>query len=561
MWLRLPTSISSPASADSDLDLKSLSRRLAVCVTWRSNFMPPKFWLRVLPSLLLRTQLNGLTLSPSTVDAGMDLWMRSLAASHARTSRSQGDAPESVESALDSSTSTSVSSKKSRLRSSSSKTLADYSQVSLFSTDPKYWDTTMKFAPPRKILRKGVGTLNVTLSAFTGDFSRFTESPHCCMSNAAWERWVTEARLDCSRRQKRAQAMRGSDVSSWPTSRAEDSESCGNHPGATDSLTGATRNWLTPHGMNGKDHAGKEGRGGEFAKQAKNWTTPQAHDVAPGNPDRVRRYGTQHGAANLTDDVTLWMTPNVPNGSRSVSEEVVNAKGSTPEGKRQVGLESQTRFWSTPTSAMTTGEGREGREGRDNLQTQVGSWGTPTSRDWKDGGSANTAPTNGLLGRQVIQNWPSPTKTDSDRGTGTIRPHDTGIPLNQRVAQITENWPTPDANAINDGESRESWQKRAGKLKLQHKNGNGAGMPLAIACQSSPLDQPQPGSGATCWCQTLNCDQLSHKRRLNSLFTVWMMGWPLHWLAPEQTSYGRAATELFLYRLRSRLLCLLEGLE
>src|SRR5271166_6485360 len=29
----------------------------------------------------------------------------------------------------------------------------------------------------------------------------------------------------------------------WPTARSEDSESCGNHPGATDSLTGATRNW------------------------------------------------------------------------------------------------------------------------------------------------------------------------------------------------------------------------------------------------------------------------------------------------------------------------------
>jgi hypothetical protein len=32
----------------------------------------------------------------------------------------------------------------------------------------------------------------------------------------------------------------------WPTARSEDAESCGNHPGATDSLTGAARQWPTP---------------------------------------------------------------------------------------------------------------------------------------------------------------------------------------------------------------------------------------------------------------------------------------------------------------------------
>lgn len=36
------------------------------------------------------------------------------------------------------------------------------------------------------------------------------------------------------------------------------------------------------------------------------WTTPQAHDAAKGDPARVRRYGTQHGAANLTDDATAF---------------------------------------------------------------------------------------------------------------------------------------------------------------------------------------------------------------------------------------------------------------
>jgi hypothetical protein len=33
----------------------------------------------------------------------------------------------------------------------------------------------------------------------------------------------------------------------WPTARREDGESCGNHPGATDSLTGATKQWNNTH--------------------------------------------------------------------------------------------------------------------------------------------------------------------------------------------------------------------------------------------------------------------------------------------------------------------------
>jgi hypothetical protein len=36
------------------------------------------------------------------------------------------------------------------------------------------------------------------------------------------------------------------EVANWPTARQEDSERAGNHPEATDSLTGVTNNWPTP---------------------------------------------------------------------------------------------------------------------------------------------------------------------------------------------------------------------------------------------------------------------------------------------------------------------------
>lgn len=101
----------------------------------------------------------------------------------------------------------------------------------------------------------------------------------------------------------------------WPTARQEDGESCGNHPGAVDSLTGATKLWptpavpnggrtsntsnyredgskqqvdlgamaplwKTPHGMGNEDFRGKKGGagGGEFAKQANNWGTPNSNE-------------------------------------------------------------------------------------------------------------------------------------------------------------------------------------------------------------------------------------------------------------------------------------------
>jgi hypothetical protein len=51
------------------------------------------------------------------------------------------------------------------------------------------------------------------------------------------------------------------------------------------------------------------------------WPTPQAHDAAPGNPERVGRYGTKHGGRNLNDEVALaeqrmWPTP-VVEGNRN----------------------------------------------------------------------------------------------------------------------------------------------------------------------------------------------------------------------------------------------------
>jgi hypothetical protein len=45
------------------------------------------------------------------------------------------------------------------------------------------------------------------------------------------------------------------------------------------------------------------------------------------------------------------------------------------------------------------------------------------------------------------------------------------------------NWPTPASGLPNDGEEPETWRARAATLKDKHQNGNGAGVPLAIAAK------------------------------------------------------------------------------
>ena len=59
-------------------------------------------------------------------------------------------------------------------------------------------------------------------------------------------------------------------------------------------------------------------------------------------------------------------------------------------------------------------------------------WPTPNMRDWKDGKNRiDQTPRVAFL-----TGWPTPTLTDAKRGCKPPRPHDTGIPLTQMVADI-----------------------------------------------------------------------------------------------------------------------------
>ena len=282
-------------------------------------------------------------------------------------------------------------------------------------------------------------------------FSSKTFLPFCDTSGQLetnYSDWATQLRSRCSSLPVLSgRVIGGNGFSHWPTAGAEDSESAGNHPGATDSLTGASRS---------------------------------------------------------------WPTPNTPSGGPN------------------------TRSTETHTGGM-------------DLDGKVLNWGTPTSRDHKDGASANTAPTNGLLGRQVIQNWPTPTKQDHARGAGTIREQDSGIPLNQRVAQVTASWPTPTEH---DQHERHQPHLQGGHPLTMDAQNFLCSPPDLATPDGPPSSQNSPGSLPP-----------SQRKRLNVCFVLWLMNFPFHWLHPEPMACARAEMQSYLFRQRLVLSSLLKGLD
>ena len=84
-----------------------------------------------------------------------------------------------------------------------------------------------------------------------------------------------------------------------------------------------------------------------------------------------------------------WLTPDVPNGGRTLSPDV-SSTGMTPDGKkRQVGLQNQAirevANWGTPRASdgEKGGPNQSFGPGGTPLPAQVAQWPTPAARDWK----------------------------------------------------------------------------------------------------------------------------------------------------------------------------------
>jgi len=102
----------------------------------------------------------------------------------------------------------------------------------------------------------------------------------CGPSSRVLPRWGSMRSGIVFERPTLARRIGGNGSSSWPTARAEDSESCGNHPrNEGDSLTGIARLWKTPTAEDCQNREFARNNRGEpkLSAQAK-WATPAARD-------------------------------------------------------------------------------------------------------------------------------------------------------------------------------------------------------------------------------------------------------------------------------------------
>ena len=305
---------------------------------------------------------------------------------------------------------------------------------------------------------------------------------------ASWENWPTSAGIrngSLFQRPMWAPATGGQGGSAW-------------HGGARTTPTALER-------------SGQCERNSALTLDVKNWATPDCN---------TSTYSNGKMGPNIREQASQWLTPNVPNGGRSVSQALVQSKGMTDAGeKKTVGLESQTRFWATPTSNEHTGAGHsDSKQGSLNLRSQSVQWPTPRGTDGTKGGPNQAGSKGDLMLPSASAQWPTPASRDSKGAnsaehctvTGGGRKH-----MDQLANFVAHTPSLPQAPAIPDGQTS---------------------LPPSLGA-------PQPSA-----------------KRLNPYFAEHLMGWPEGWtLTTAPHGCDASAMALWRSKLRQRLYNLCEG--
>lgn len=202
----------------------------------------------------------------------------------------------------------------------------------------------------------------------------------------------------------------------------------------------------------------------------------------------------------------MWHTPNVP--------KEVEANGQTDKGKRQVGLENQAKFWTTPQAHDSTGGNpdrvrRHGtKHGCANLADDVTMWPTPNARDDHNPSTPDSARSQ----RKLEQGW-------------TVDPNEAAVW-----------WPIPTSRDHKDGDVTNS---EVPTNALLGRTASRFSLPA--------LETPTHGVESSRPAQT-------SRRRLNPAFVEWLMGLPVGW-----TDFAALETAWFFFRARQRLQSFFRG--
>lgn len=254
------------------------------------------------------------------------------------------------------------------------------------------------------------------------------------------------------------------------------------------------------------------------------WATPDCNEST---------YSNGLMGPNIRQQANQWMTPCVPNGGRAVSAEVVANKGSTENGKKTVGLESQVRHvWPTPNVLAASNDLSLKCSGDGRIKPNKLGWAVAESE----------------------KNWATPRATDGDKG-GPNQRGGRGDPI--LPGQVC-NWPTPTARMHNGGGNatiRPDGKSRMDMLDWKAESFSLPAHPISDGQKSSPTalsSPPQSPLVASVSGGTTRPD-LSERKRLNPAFAAWLMGWPWWWTNPETLNFGASETASWRLRLHALL--------
>lgn len=216
------------------------------------------------------------------------------------------------------------------------------------------------------------------------------------VSEMSYADWVTELKRDYSVRERWARRCYGNGCLSWPSPRASAGEA-------------RTTGRAPSHGVT---------HGESLAGTAADWPTPMAHDVHPGDPERIGRFGTKAGGRNLTDEATDWPTPTANDG-----------KGSAQVKQQRYQLdEAAEQLWQTPGTDSFRSRGVERRDemGLDQQARTWAPWAGPMAMDGMkpSAGNRRLQDLGHQAGAMVLHG------TTSSRGGR-------GLPLLYRILRVT----------------------------------------------------------------------------------------------------------------------------
>lgn len=157
----------------------------------------------------------------------------------------------------------------------------------------------------------------------------------------------------------------------WSTPSAHDGRRPGSHATSTQgaNLKRDAEVWQTPHGMSNVDFRGKVGGcgAGEFAKQANQWPTPNAHDATGARGPGFELTGNHYSPHDLVAATDQWQTP-ATDSFRSRGGERVD----------EMGLDQQARIFPSSLPDPQTADGPKSSE---SVQIWCRLWPTATEQD------------------------------------------------------------------------------------------------------------------------------------------------------------------------------------